>query len=106
MTKESIQRSIDRLSSTSLFKVAFSPFRSLTGLRLPQAAFRDLVPGRSVHASRGVVTGTRAACGKRMLCLVHFIVHASGLMYTRIACFKVVSITTIIDGPAIISSED
>ena len=67
MTKESIQRSIDRLSSTSLFKVAFSPFRSLTGLRLPQAAFRDLVPGRSVHASTGVVNGTRAVCGKRML---------------------------------------
>ena len=42
----------------------------ITGLRLPLAAFRDLVLGRSVHASTGVVTGTRAACGKRMLCLV------------------------------------
>src|SRR5690606_25342369 len=39
----------------------------VTGLRLPQAAFRDLVPGRSYHASTGVGTGTRAACGKSML---------------------------------------
>ena len=41
-----------------------------TGLRLPQAAFRDLVPVRSYHASTGVVTGTRAACGKSMLVAV------------------------------------
>ena len=47
----------------------------LTGLRLPQAAFRDLVPGRSYHASTGVVTGTRAACGKSML--------AAGLLPVR-----------------------
>jgi len=39
----------------------------LTVLRLPQAAFRDLVPGRSYHGSTGVVTGTSAACGKSML---------------------------------------
>ena len=39
----------------------------LTGLRMPQAAFRDLVPGRRVHASTGVGIGTRAAYGKRML---------------------------------------
>lgn len=45
----------------------------LTGLRLPQAAFRDLVPGRSYHASTGVVIGTRAACGKRMLWAVLFV---------------------------------
>jgi hypothetical protein len=32
---------------------------------LPQAASRDRVPGRSYHASTGVGTGTRAACGKR-----------------------------------------
>ena len=31
---------------------------NLTGLRLPQAAFRDLVPERSQHASTGVVNET------------------------------------------------
>jgi hypothetical protein len=42
----------------------------ITGLRLPQAAFRDFLLGRSYHDLTGVVTGTRADCAKRMFAAV------------------------------------